>query len=97
MYWLVVATLILALYAAVKVHQLSKAQSALTIFLEERLKEKPPLPEPTIAALAYGWFDDGWPLKQSPEKEIVPLKDPDLHMLADDYGVRTWMIEYQAK
>ncbi|MEJ7606223.1 MAG: hypothetical protein WKF37_08130 [Bryobacteraceae bacterium] len=60
MYWLVIAVLVLAIYGALKVHALGKGQLAVATFLEERLKQEP---EGAESGLAYGWFDDGWPVK----------------------------------
>jgi hypothetical protein len=102
MYWLVVAILMLAIHVALKVHVLGKRQAALAEFLEERQQKETADSQETEDSsgndrgFAYGWFDDGWPVKKSRDEETFPLENPALRATIDAYAIRAWMIEYDS-
>lgn len=97
MYWLVIGVLVLAAYAAMKLHALGKAQFVVAQFLETQFKElrdatkkeKPP-------GLPYGWFDDGFSPTGSDEEERAAIENPTLRDLHDDFTDQMWIAEYHA-
>ena len=97
MYWLVVAILMLAVFVAMKVHELARVQIVLTQFMETQFKE---LQEATRskepASVAYGWFDDGFPASGSDGEESAPIENPTLESLQDQFSTQMWIAEYRS-
>jgi hypothetical protein len=96
MYWLIVLILVVVGYTALKVFGLSKGQLILPTFLEEQFKKIGEPPKPVEPRLAYGWFDDGWPVAKSDEEERGALENPELRAMADEYGIAVWTAEYRS-
>src|SRR5260370_17685127 len=83
--FLVVSILLLLIYTAWKAASLARGQAALAAFLEAELKEIKAAQEPPCVSLAYGWFDDGWPLAKVNQEDRAPLENPTPHLNPDEY------------
>jgi len=95
MCWLIVATLVLSVYVAIKMHRLNKGLRVLAEFMETQFKamreaaltsERTPLP--------FGWFDDGFPPSGSDEEDRVPIENPELGATNDRFSLQIWIAEY---
>lgn len=64
--------------------------------IEEHLKEIKAAREIPTNPLAYGWYDDGWPLAESDEEKRAPLDNSPYQHDADDYLTATYVSEYRA-
>jgi hypothetical protein len=97
MYWLIVTVLVLAVYAALKLHALVKAQLVLVEFLQTQfkdLRETAAKNEPP--SLPYGWFDGGWPRLKHDDNERAPLENPKLAAVHDEFATQMWIVRYRA-
>src|SRR5438093_581247 len=97
MNWIIVATLLVVLYLAVRVYGLGKAQVILATFLEDQFKDiREAALQPYKLDLPFGWFDDGWPIAKVDEEERAPIKNPELRLTADEYAIATWIGDYRS-
>lgn len=96
MIFLIACIFAVALYSAHKAASIEKRQASIAEFLEAQLKDIKAGQEKQPKVLAYGWFDDGWPVPRTREEISVPLENPEPHRNPDDYETQMWVHEYQS-
>jgi hypothetical protein len=94
--FLLVCILLVLIYLAQKATALAKGQTGVATFLETELKEIKAAQERPPASLAYGWFDDGWPIAEGDEEDSAPLENPTPHYNPDDYSTQMYIVEYKS-
>jgi hypothetical protein len=94
--FLVVCILLLSMYVAQKTAALTKSQSAIAEFLQTEIKDLKAMQKIPVKPLAYGWFDDGWPVAESDEEERAPLENPTPHRAPDKYMSQMFISEYKS-
>src|SRR5579864_2785969 len=96
LFFLVICILLVLIYVAQKAVSLTKVQAAVAAFLEAELKEIKAAQEIPRTSLAYGWFDDGWPIAKTDEEDRAPLENPTPHRSPDDYASQMYIAEYKS-
>ena len=94
--FLVICILLVLIYVAREVLSLAKGQAAVAAFLETELKEIKAAQELPPVSLAYGWFDDGWPIAKGDQEDRAPLENPTPHHSPDDYATQMYISEYNS-
>ena len=96
MLFLVICILLLLIYLAQKAASLAKDHAAEAALLETELKQIKAAQELPPAPMAYGWFDDGWPLTKVDEEGRAPIGNPAPHRFSDDYSTHMYISEYKS-
>jgi hypothetical protein len=94
--FLVICILLVLVYLSQKVTSLAKGQAVVAASLQTELKEIRAAQKIPPAPLAYGWFDDGWPIVTDDEEDRAPLENPTPHCNPDDYATQMYISEYKA-
>jgi hypothetical protein len=95
---LIVCVLVVVVYATYQIRMVNKNLVGLAVVLETELKEIQSLVrvETKETPLAYGWFDEGWPMAKMEEEHRAPIENPHPHWNPDEYLIQMWICEYQS-
>jgi len=93
---LVVCIFLLLIYTVWAVMSLTKGQALVATFLEMQFKELKAAQKPPSKLLAYGWFDDGWPMEKVDEEDRAPLENPAPQRNPDEYATQMYISEFKS-
>lgn len=93
---LVFLVLLGLIWVGQRVASLAKYQAATGTFIETELKEVKAAREESPTPLAYGWYDDGWPVAKCNEEDRAPLENPTPQRSPDEYATQMYVLEYKS-
>ena len=94
--FLVCCILLVLLYMAWETAAIARSQREIVEYLNVELKEIKAALKIPVQPLAYGWWDNGFPLNLSKEEERRVLENPTPHIGPDEYTTQSFIAEYKA-
>ena len=94
--FLIICILLAVVYLGYEVNWVQKNQAKIASFLDTQLKEIRAAQQIPPAAVAYGWFDDGWPVAKEDRESRAPLENPTPYSRPDDYDTQMLVAEFRS-
>jgi len=95
-FFLVVCILLAVVYLGYKVVSLQQHQASMAAFVETQLKEIGAAQQVPPTTMAYGWFDNGWPVAKEEKEDRAALENPMPYSRPDDYDTQMLVAEYMS-